>query len=86
MTEELPIHEDPLGDEEPPREHGTRNFLAGLALGALVGAGFALLFAPERGSDIRRKLGRRFRHMRDEAEETYGSLKEDLERRKRKLS
>ncbi len=38
---------------------GGGQFAAGLILGAVVGAGLALLFAPERGSRTRRNLKRR---------------------------
>lgn len=67
--------------EEPLRsEHGRRNFFAGLALGALLGAGVALLFAPDRGVNTRRRLGRRLRKWRDRGEESVTDLKEKLSR------
>ena len=38
-----------------------RSFAAGLVLGALIGAGLALLFAPQSGEDTRRLIKRRAR-------------------------
>lgn len=37
-------------------DSGTLNFVLGMALGALIGAGVALLVAPEAGSRTRRRL------------------------------
>ena len=37
-------------------ESGTLNFVLGMAIGALIGAGVALLVAPEPGSRTRRRL------------------------------
>lgn len=45
-------------------------------LGALVGAGLALLYAPQSGDQTRRSLKRRLRSMRAMAEEKLGDLGE----------
>ncbi|MBA2457671.1 MAG: YtxH domain-containing protein [Gemmatimonadales bacterium] len=50
-----------VGEEEGL---GGGQFTAGLILGAVLGAGLALLFAPERGSRTRRNLKRRLRRGR----------------------
>jgi hypothetical protein len=68
---------------------GTMTFLSGVVLGALVGAGIALLVAPERGSTMRRKLKKFARKVRARAEEKFDDLADDagreLARRRRKL-
>ena len=78
--------DDDFRDE--PQEmaaHGTRNFLVGLAVGALVGAGFALLYAPDRGTNTRRKLGRKIRRLRDRSGESVQDLKAALRKELRKV-
>jgi hypothetical protein len=61
--------------------------LAGLAVGALIGAGFALLYAPDRGTRTRRKLGRKMRRLRDRSGDSVRDLKvalrKELQRVKR---
>ena len=48
-----------------------RTFAAGLILGALVGAGLALLLAPQSGADTRRGLSRRARRLAEDARDRY---------------
>lgn len=55
---------------EPGNGKG-RTFAAGLILGALVGAGLALLMAPQSGAETRRTLARRARRLADEARDRY---------------
>lgn len=50
-------------------------FLAGLA----IGAGLALLFAPQTGEETRRDLARRGRQVRDRAQELAGDLRDRAE-------
>ncbi len=57
-----------------------------LVLGAALGAGLALLFAPKTGKELRREIGKGIRGARDLADETLEELKlefgaEDTERR-----
>lgn len=47
-------------------------FLSGLLAGALIGAGVALLFAPEKGDDLRARL-------RTEAENEYHRMQEKMQ-------
>lgn len=46
-------------------------FLEGLLLGAVIGAAVALLFAPEKGDDLRARL-------RAEAESEYNRMQEQM--------
>jgi len=57
-----------------------RTFAAGLILGALVGAGLALLLAPQSGAETRRDLARRARQLRDETRDRYDEAKRRLRR------
>jgi hypothetical protein len=58
-------------EPEPESPHSTdrgiAGFVTGMLIGALVGAGVALLFAPARGDRLRRRLGRGARHLGDRA-------------------
>lgn len=49
-----------------------------LFVGAAIGAGLALLFAPADGEETRRQLGRRARQLRDMAEEGLDELEDRL--------
>jgi hypothetical protein len=60
---------------------GMLGFVGGLVLGALVGAGIALLVAPGRGRTLRRKLARRIRHAGEEIRDDLDGLKDAAERR-----
>jgi len=74
------------GDEEEAmtsENHRTRTFLAGLAIGALVGAGVALLFAPRSGEDTRRAVSRRAKHLAREARDRYDDVREKVRRARR---
>jgi len=72
-----------------PGPSGTLGFIAGLVLGALVGAGTALLMAPERGSVTRRKLKRLVTRVRSDARDRLGDWRDDvkaeLKRRRRQI-
>lgn len=67
----------------------TAGFAAGLVVGVVLGAGIALLFAPERGSRTRSQLSRRLRRLRedaaDELERAGGRTRRDLRRRRERL-
>lgn len=49
--------------------------LTWLVVGAALGAGLALLFAPKTGKELRRELGKGIRGIRDLADETIAELK-----------
>jgi gas vesicle protein len=77
--------DDDFRDEPLEVAHGTRNFLVGLAVGALVGAGIALLYAPDRGANTRRNLGRKIRRLRERSGESVQDLKAALRKELRKV-
>jgi gas vesicle protein len=64
-------------------------FAGGLLMGIVLGAAFALLFAPDRGEKTRGRLRKRMRSLREEAREGMdraGSrTRKELLRRKRRL-
>jgi gas vesicle protein len=62
---------------------GTRPFLSGLLLGTLIGAGLALLFAPQSGADTRRLIRRKARRLAAEAQDRYDDLKDRVRRARR---
>lgn len=68
---------------------GVGGLLAGITIGAVVGAGIALLFAPQSGEDTRRDLSRKARSMRDEAadrlEDVSARTRREFNRRRRQL-
>jgi hypothetical protein len=68
---------------------GTLSFMAGMVLGALVGAGVALLMAPDRGSVTRRRLKKFVTRMRNDAREQMQDWRDDvkaeLKRRRRQI-
>ncbi|HEY2375774.1 MAG TPA: YtxH domain-containing protein [Gemmatimonadaceae bacterium] len=53
-------------------------FAAGALLGAAVGAGAALLFAPQSGADARHNLARRGRHLRARTATAWDDLRHEL--------
>ena len=53
---------------------------AGVAVGLLVGAGLALLFAPREGSDARRALRRRARRLGYRGQDAWLDLRDELHR------
>jgi gas vesicle protein len=53
-------------------------FAAGALLGAIVGGGAALLFAPESGERTRHNLARRGRHLRGRAADAWDDLRHEL--------
>ena len=77
--------DDDFKDEPHQAGHGVRNFMAGLAVGALLGAGIALLYAPDRGTNTRRRLGRRIRRLRDQSGQSVEELKAALRKEMRRV-
>jgi hypothetical protein len=78
--------EDVFDEETGPLAHAGRRagtFLAGMALGALVGAGLALLFAPQSGEDTRYQVSRRARRFARDARDRYDDLRDKVHRARR---
>lgn len=64
-------------------DHETQvvNFISGLLLGAVIGAGVALLTAPESGRRTRRKIKRAAGDLRDTTTDRLEDLAEDVKGR-----
>lgn len=54
-------------------------FFFGLLVGALVGGGLGLLFAPSKGEETRKKIKTSSKSLRDKAEKIYEDVKEATE-------
>ena len=89
MTDNEAANDEPYPVEPPGGHPAAGGFAAGLVVGVLLGAGIALLFAPDRGSRTRSHLSRRLRRLREEAgeelERAGGRTRRDLQRRRRQL-
>lgn len=62
------------------------SLLLGFALGAIVGAAVALLYAPASGEETRRRLVRRARETQDRAEDMARQGREFVDRQRDNLS
>jgi gas vesicle protein len=87
-TEETPSTTEPEV-ELGASGHGRAGFLVGIVFGAFLGAGLALLFAPERGGQTRRRLRNKMRSLQSEAMDSLdragNRTSKELNRRKRRL-
>jgi hypothetical protein len=63
------------------RLSGVVGFAGGLLCGALIGAGIALLVAPERGIRLRRRLARSLREAGDDLRDEFGGFRDSARRR-----
>jgi hypothetical protein len=85
--EDMDQEDEAAGAAEEHEGVGTRGlsgvvgFAAGLVCGALIGAGVALLVAPERGTRLRRRLARSFREAGDDLRDEFGGLRDSARRR-----
>ncbi len=83
VEDEVP--EDELDEmAEAEGATGIVGFLSGFVLGALAGAGLALLLAPERGDVTRRRIRKKFRDVSSDAREQIDDWKDDAERELRR--
>jgi hypothetical protein len=80
-----PFEEDAVPEEleaEEEQESGTRGlFWAGLAVGALVGAGIAVFLTSKRGRSATRRVRRDFEDLRDEARAEFARRRRELRKR-----
>ena len=74
----------PVDDVEARDSGSFASFAAGLMLGAALGAGVALLLAPQTGDEARRLLGRRARRIGDRVTDRMDDLRDDIRRSARK--
>jgi len=82
--------EDELDEVEThPSSLGVRGFVAGVLVGALAGAGVALLLAPDRGETVRKRIGRSWRDFHDDArdqlEDWRGDARREVRKQRRRL-
>jgi gas vesicle protein len=88
-SDDLPVTPTHENDRPTVSTHGTAGFIAGVLFGAFLGAGFALLLAPDRGEKTRGKLRRRMRSLRDDAREGIdragSATRKELRRRQRRI-
>jgi hypothetical protein len=77
--------EEPVGSsyEEDRDWRGVGIFAVGAIAGALVGAGVALLTAPQSGEETRDRLATRARRFRVRADEGWEDLRDELRRLRR---
>jgi hypothetical protein len=73
-------------EKERGGSSGVAGFAVGVMIGALLGAGAALLYAPDRGEKTRRQLKRRIKQLRDEAENGLDRAGARAARMRRELS
>jgi hypothetical protein len=78
---------DDIGEYPPAL--GVRGFFVGVLVGAVVGAGVALLVAPDRGEVVRRRIGRSWRDLQDDARDQLddwrGEARREVRKQKRRL-
>ncbi len=73
--------EDDLDETRiPDREFDTTSFLTGILVGAAVGAGVALIFAPASGEKTRRLIRRRARALGKETSRGWVSVRDEARR------
>ena len=63
---------------ESDRRNEVVGFVSGLLLGAIIGAGLALLAAPDSGRDTRKRLRKAAVGMRDDAADRWDELADDV--------
>ncbi|HEU5050403.1 MAG TPA: YtxH domain-containing protein, partial [Gemmatimonadales bacterium] len=65
-------------------ERGAGGLVAGVILGAIIGAGIALLVAPRSGEETRRQISRRAREFGDDARDRIGEASKRTRRELRR--
>lgn len=69
------------GEEKEPRGWNTTSFIAGIVVGAAVGAGVALLLAPNSGEDTRRAIRKRVKGLSRDAADGFVTAREEVRKR-----
>ena len=59
-------------------ENNVGSMMGGFLLGAVVGAGLALIFAPMAGDETRRRIGETARKLKDGARDQMGQMKDAI--------
>jgi gas vesicle protein len=68
------------------RDTNVGNILIAFAAGAVVGAGIALLYAPQSGAETRRLIAERAEELKNSTAEKFGEFKGSLKERREQLS
>ena len=61
-------------------------FLAAFAIGALAGAGIALLYAPRSGKETRKLIAAKGRDLQDKATDALGDAKDFIDDKKARIA
>lgn len=59
-------------------DSGYLNFVAGMVCGAVIGAGVALLMAPDTGKKTRKRIGRAADDLRESASDRWDEIADDV--------
>jgi len=70
-----------MSEEKETQRSGFTIFI----VGAVIGAGIALLYAPQAGKDTRKLLSKKARQLRDKAQDTVENAQEFINDRKADL-
>ena len=73
-----PRSPNPQWPSRSRRRDRTTAFAAGIAIGLAVGAGVALLFAPQSGEDTREAIADRGRRVADRGRDAWDDLRDEL--------
>ena len=65
-------------------DSNAKPFAAGLLIGALLGAGVALLFAPQSGAETRRMIRKKTKRLAASAEDRFDDVKDRIRQARRK--
>ncbi|HEV2180829.1 MAG TPA: YtxH domain-containing protein [Gemmatimonadaceae bacterium] len=76
--------DDEQVNETDPEGSGVAMFAGGLMLGLAVGAGLALLMAPQAGDETRRLIRRRARRLGEHMSDRVEDIRDDIRRSARK--
>jgi gas vesicle protein len=79
MAEDTHLELEPVNGAAPSKRGG---FVTLAVLAAALGAGAAILLAPEEGARTRKRVGRGLRNLRGEATDTIAQLQREIHRRK----